>query len=84
MTAPAPTSALARHACIGEREVQHGTPRLRAAAVEVSNHLEAVRVGTAFAAYVPLLRKVHLAGAAARFANARDFSLQLKVRTKFR
>jgi hypothetical protein len=61
---------------VGEGALQHGAPRLRAAAVEVADHLHAVRVAAAFTADVALLREVHLAGRAARRAHRGNFRLQ--------
>ena len=64
-----------RRRCTRKHAVQHSAPRLRAAAVEVTHHVNAVRVAAALGANVPLLREIHLAGRAALLAHVSHFSL---------
>jgi hypothetical protein len=55
--------------------VQHSAPRLRAAAVEVAHHLNAVRVAAAVGADIALLREIQLARRASLLAHVCYFSL---------
>jgi hypothetical protein len=60
---------------IRKRAVQHSAPRLRAAAVEVAHHLNAVRVAAALGPDIALLREIQLARRASLLAHVRYFSL---------
>ena len=56
--APAATN---RHTMIGDGAMQYSTPCRGVTTMEVTNHFKAVGIAAPFAAYVPLLSKVHLA-----------------------
>jgi hypothetical protein len=67
---PAAAHAVAcRRRCSRKHAVQHSAPRLRAAAVEVTHHLNAMRVVAALGADVALLREIELARRASLLAN---------------